>query len=85
MLVLPEDVVDRLGLRTQREVVMACANEYRETRQDAWTHQAPRLPNDWPDITLEWHRDHALRTDDARCQALVEIDVLAAKAATPKL
>ena len=35
MLVLPEDVVDRLGLRTQREVVAAYANEYRETRQVA--------------------------------------------------
>ena len=32
MLVLPEDVVDRLGLRTQREVVVAYANEYLETR-----------------------------------------------------
>ena len=80
MLVLPEDVVDRLGLRTQREVVVACANEYRETRQDAWTRQDPRLPNDWPDLTPEWCRDHALRTDYARRQALVEIDVLAANA-----
>ena len=35
MLVLPEDVVDRLGLRTQREVVVAYANEYREIRQVA--------------------------------------------------
>ena len=35
MLVLPEDVVDRLGLATQREVVVAYANEYRETRQVA--------------------------------------------------
>ena len=32
MLVLPEDVVGRLGLRTRREVVVAYANEYRETR-----------------------------------------------------
>ena len=35
MLVLPEDVVGRLGLRTQREVVVAYANEYRERRQVA--------------------------------------------------
>ena len=49
-------------------------------RQDAWTRQDPRLPNDWPQLTPEWHRDHALRTDYARQQALVEIDVLAAKA-----
>ena len=33
MLVLPKDVVDRLGLETQREVVVAHANE--ETRQVA--------------------------------------------------
>ena len=32
MLVLPEDVVGHLGLRTRREVVVAYANEYRETR-----------------------------------------------------
>ena len=32
MLVLPEDVVGRLGLRTRREVVVVYANEYRETR-----------------------------------------------------
>ena len=49
-------------------------------RQDAWTRQDPRLPNDWPTLTPNWHRDHALRTDYARRQALVEIDVLAAKA-----
>ena len=49
-------------------------------RQDAWTRQDPRLPNDWPQLTPDWHRDHALRTDYARRQALVEIDVLAAKA-----
>ena len=32
MLVLPENVVAGLGLETQREVVVACANEYRKTR-----------------------------------------------------
>ncbi len=35
MLVLPKDVVDRLGLETQREVAVTYANEYRETRQVA--------------------------------------------------
>ena len=35
MLVLPKDVVDRLGLETQREVAVTCANEYKETRQVA--------------------------------------------------
>ena len=32
MRVLPEDVVGRLGLATQREVVVTYANEHRETR-----------------------------------------------------
>ena len=49
-------------------------------RQDAWTRQDPRLPNDWPTLTPHWHRNHALRTDYARRQALLEIDVLSAKA-----
>lgn len=49
-------------------------------RQDAWTREDPRLPNDWPALARECHRDHALRTDYARHHALVEIDVLAAKA-----
>ena len=35
MLVLPEDVVGHLGLRTRREVMVAYANEYRETRHVA--------------------------------------------------
>ena len=48
-------------------------------RQDAWTKQDPRLPNDWSTLTPEWDPDCALRTDYARRQALVEIDVLAAK------
>ena len=49
-------------------------------RQDAWTKQDPRLPNDWSTLTPEWNPNYALRTDYARRQALVEIDVLAAKA-----
>ena len=32
MLVLPGDVVDQLGLETQRKVVVTYANEYQETR-----------------------------------------------------
>ena len=49
-------------------------------RQDAWTRQDPRLPNDCPALTPEWHRDHALRTDYACCQALVGINGLSTKA-----
>ena len=50
-------------------------------RQDAWTKTDPRLPPAFfSTLTPEWTRDIALRTDYARRQALVEIDVLAAMA-----
>ena len=49
-------------------------------RNDAWTSPDPRLLPDFATLTPEWHRDIALRTDYARRQALVEIDVLAAMA-----
>ena len=48
---------------------------------DAWTSSDARLPATFfTDLTPSWDRDAALRTDHARRQALVEIDVLAAKA-----
>jgi hypothetical protein len=41
----------------------------------------PRLPQDfWQNLTRDWTRDCALRTDYARRMALVEIDVLVAQA-----
>ena len=49
-------------------------------RTDAWTRRDPRLPDDFAALTPDWRREHALRTDYARRQALVEIDVLAAVA-----
>ena len=49
-------------------------------RIDAWTRPDPRLPDDWDALPPTWNRDVALRTDFARRQALVEIDVLAALA-----
>ena len=49
-------------------------------RADAWTRQDPRLPDDFAALTPEWRWEYALRTDYARRQALVEIDVLAAMA-----
>ncbi len=50
-------------------------------RADMWTSDDSRLPAVFfADLTSSWHRDVALRTDFARRQALVEIDVLAAKA-----
>ena len=48
---------------------------------DHWSKADLRLPTDFfAKLTPEWHRDCALRTDYARRQALVEIDVLAAQA-----
>ena len=48
-------------------------------KADAWTSPDPRLPATFfRDLTPTWNRDVALRTDYARRQALVEIDVLTA-------
>ncbi len=49
-------------------------------RTDSWTSDDPRLPNDFPTLDSTWCQDRALRTDYARRQALVEIDVLTAMA-----
>ena len=49
-------------------------------RRDRWTQSDRRLPDDFSAFAPDWHRDIALRTDYARRQALVEIDVLAARA-----
>ena len=49
-------------------------------RADAWIREDPRLPDDFAALTPEWRWEYALRTDYARRQALVEIDVLAAMA-----
>jgi len=55
---------------------------YRPTlTQDQWAKSDPRLPNSFfQQLTPDWHRNCALRTDYNRRQALVEIDVLAAMA-----
>lgn len=46
---------------------------------DRWTRQDVRLSNDWfGGLSSTWHRECALRTDYARRQALLEIDVLIA-------
>lgn len=52
-------------------------------RQQQWATRAPiaALPQDFfANLTPEWQRNNALRTDYARRQALVEIDVLVAQA-----
>ena len=49
--------------------------------QDTWAKYDPRLPNSFfQNLTKDWNRNCALRTDYARRQALVEIDVLVAMA-----
>ncbi|MDF9776711.1 Eco57I restriction-modification methylase domain-containing protein [Pseudomonas baetica] len=50
-------------------------------QQDAWASNDSRLPQDFfARLTPGWLRSNALRSDYARRQALVEIDVLAAQA-----
>jgi hypothetical protein len=50
-------------------------------KQDHWAKSDPRLPNAFfQQLTPDWQRNCALRTDYNRRQALVEIDVLAAMA-----
>jgi hypothetical protein len=52
-----------------------------EMQLDSWSKNDPRLLNQFfQNLTPQWHRDCALRTDFARRQALVEIDVLVAMA-----
>jgi hypothetical protein len=50
-------------------------------QQQRWAKDDPRLPSSFfSNLTPTWQRDCALRTDYARRQALVEIDVLVAQA-----
>jgi hypothetical protein len=50
-------------------------------RKDRWASTDPRLPaNFFAQLTPDWQRTNALRSDYARRQALVEIDVLTAQA-----
>lgn len=52
-----------------------------EFQQDRWASADPRLPPAFfASLTPQWQRSNALRSDYARRQALVEIDVLAAQA-----
>ena len=52
-----------------------------EFKNDRWAKDDPRLSNTFfQNLSPNWNRDCALRTDYTRRQALVEIDVLAAMA-----
>ena len=50
-------------------------------KQQRWSTESPLLdPNFFANLTPTWHRHCALRTDYARRQALLEIDVLVSQA-----
>ncbi|MGS3174469.1 hypothetical protein [Aeromonas sanarellii] len=52
-----------------------------EFTQQRWSRDLPQLPQSFfANLTPDWQRDCALRTDYSRRQALVEIDVLVAQA-----
>jgi hypothetical protein len=78
------------GLRTRTLALNCLTTHYADLwsecweesfRTQRWAKQDPRLPNKFfTQLTPTWQRDCALRTDYARRQALVEIDVLVAQA-----
>jgi hypothetical protein len=87
-IIIGKSVDDYLKLRTlsltclttrYTELWQSC---YQPTfTQDQWAKSDPRLPNSFfQQLTPDWQRNCALRTDYNRRQALVEIDVLAAMA-----
>jgi hypothetical protein len=49
-------------------------------RRDRWTRRDPRLVDDFSALSADWRRGIAFRTDYIRRQAIVEIDVLSARA-----
>ncbi len=80
------------GLHVRALILVSLTNHYADLWQSNWQdnfrqqHWATResiaaLPQDFfANLTSEWQRNNALRTDYARRQALVEIDVLVAQA-----
>jgi hypothetical protein len=86
----PQDISQLPGLRS-RTLALNCltthyANLWSECwdesfQQQRWAKDDPRLLNSFfSNLTPAWQRDCALRSDYARRQALVEIDVLVAQA-----
>lgn len=86
----PESVSEELVLRTLclSSLTGGYANLWQSNWQDSYRQQRwaidqpnPALPQDFfANLTPEWQRNNALRSDYARRQALVEIDVLVAQA-----
>jgi hypothetical protein len=86
----PSDALQLSGLRLRTLALNCLTTHYAELWSDCWndafrdqhwTKDDPRLPQDFfSNLTPTWQRDCALRSDYARRQALVEIDVLVAQA-----
>jgi hypothetical protein len=86
----PADAPQLPGLRSRTLALNCLTTHYADLwsecwddsfRQQRWAKDDPRLPNSFfSNLTPTWQRDCALRTDYARRQALVEIDVLVAQA-----
>ena len=65
-------------IKIQKHVDKCYDKNYNQQR---WSRNLPQLSQDFfPNLTSEWQRNCALRTDYSRRQALVEIDVLVALA-----
>ena len=86
----PADASQLTGLRLRTLTLNCLTTHYTDLwsecwddafRSQRWARQDPRLPNAFfTNLSPTWQRDCALRTDYARRQALVEIDVLVAQA-----
>jgi hypothetical protein len=86
----PADTPQLLRLRSRTLTLNCLTTHYADLwsecwddafRQQRWAKVDPRLPNRFfTNLTPTWQRNCALRTDYARRQALVEIDVLVAQA-----
>ncbi|HIE4918137.1 class I SAM-dependent DNA methyltransferase [Klebsiella aerogenes] len=78
------------GVKIRTLLLNALSSEYAELWQSCytpdfntqcWSRNLPQLPQDFfANLTPEWQRNCALRSDYSRRQALVEIDVLVAQA-----
>ncbi|EPM1112445.1 Eco57I restriction-modification methylase domain-containing protein [Proteus mirabilis] len=87
--VLSNDIY-RVAIHLRSLALVALTTAYQELwgkcfkaqfENETWAKEDSRLPNRFfRNLTAEWRRDCALRTDYARRQALVEIDVLVAMA-----
>ncbi|MCC8254379.1 Eco57I restriction-modification methylase domain-containing protein [Vibrio campbellii] len=90
MVILPVSDLVKYAISERLLALICLTNHYSELWQQifcadkhsiGWGKQTPRLSGEFFDnLTPQWHRDCALRTDYARRQALVEIDVLVAMA-----